>query len=106
MINPIKNTKLISKKKFLEILKNRFELTIDKESINKYIDNFNCNSHTYNELNPKVFTATFKDSFGFSWSNTNGEFYKYHTKPNSLLFKEFKEFINSHTFKINNHFYI
>ena len=28
-----------------------------------------------------------KDSFGFSWSNTQGQFYKDHTKPNSLLFK-------------------
>lgn len=106
MTNPIKNTKLLSKKEFLETLKNRFGLTIDKNSINKYIDNFNCNSHIYTKPSPKVFTITFIDRFGFSWSNTYGQFYKDHTKPNSLLFKEFKEFINTHTFKIDNHLYI
>jgi hypothetical protein len=104
--NPIKNTTLISKKYFDEVLKVRFGLTIDKDSINKYIDNYNCNSHTYNEASPKVFTATFTDSFGFSWSNTQGRFYKKHTEPKSELFKEFKEFINTHTFIIDKHFYI
>lgn len=36
--NPIKNTKLVSKKYFSEALKIRFGLIIDKDSINKYID--------------------------------------------------------------------
>lgn len=106
MTNTIKNTELLSKKEFLETLKNRFGLTIDKNSINKYIDNFNCNSHAYNNINPKVFTITFVDRFGFSWSNTKGEFYQNHTVPKTKLYNEFREFLNTHTFVIDKHFFI
>jgi hypothetical protein len=106
MKNPIKNTKLISKKTFNDILKTRFGLCIDKDSICKYVDNFASNSHIYNETNVKVFTITFVDSFGFSWSNTNGKFYKDHTKQNTTLYKEFKEFINKHTFVVDKHFFV
>ena len=106
MKNPINNTKLISKKAFNDILKDRFGLTIDKNSIFKYVDKYTCNKHAYNKPAPQVFTITFVDRFGFSWSNTNGEFYKNNTIPKTQLYKDFKEFINTNTFIIDKHFFV
>lgn len=106
MKNPVKNTTLISKREFAEILENRFGLFINNESIYKYIDYFQGNQVMYNVNNPKVFTIDYKDQNGFSYANTNGIYYNNHAIKNSDLHKEFKEFINTYTFKIGNYFMI
>jgi len=106
MKNPVLNTKLISRKEFESILLNRFGLKLDLNSITKYQDTFSCNTHAYSVKNPLVFTIDFKDKINASWANVYGIFYTENTKPKTELFKEFKEFKNSHTFKIGNYFYI
>jgi len=104
--NPLINSKLISRKEFEEILLNKFGLKLELKSICKYVDKYSCNRHVYNYSEPKVFTIGFIDKTGFSWSNINGFFYNEHASKQTELYKEFKEFKNSHTFKIQNHFFI
>lgn len=105
-MNPILNTNLVTKKQFETELFNRFGLKVDYSMITKYMDTYSCNEHAYKIKNPLVFTISFVDSFGFSWANVYGSFYKNHTKPKTELFKEFKQFISTHTFKHKNHFLI
>ena len=105
-MNPVLNTSLISRKQFESILFNRFGLKLDMNKITKYLDTYSCNRHAYSVENPKVFTIDFIDSTGFGWANIYSEFYNKHTKPRTELFNEFKEFIGTHTFKIDNHFLI
>lgn len=105
-MNPINNTVLVSRKHFESELFNRFGLKLDLHSICKYKDTYSCNKHAYSIENPLVFTIDYIDSFGISWANGNGEFYKDHTKPKTDLFKEFKQFKETHTFKIDKHFHI
>ncbi|WP_296683267.1 hypothetical protein [Flavobacterium sp.] len=104
MINPIKNRVAISESEFNNTLKSRFGLSIDKDSICKYVDNFSQNQKMYNINNPKVFTISYKDKKGFPYSNINGVYYKNHAIKKSDLHKDFNEFINTYTFKIGNYF--
>ena len=106
MKNPILNTTLLTKKQFETELFNRFGLKPDYNKITKYMDTYSCNKFSYSVDNPLVFTISFIDNFGFSWANVYGQFYKNHTKPKTQLFKDFKEFINSNTYKYSNHFLI
>ena len=106
MKNPIINTKLITKKQFTNDVFNLFGLKLDFESVCMYKDSHSCNKWAYNIPDPLVFTASFVDHFGFSWANINGSFYAEHTIKKTDLFKEFKKYIENHTFKHKNHFYI
>lgn len=105
MLNPIKNTQLISRSEFEAKLKS-FGLFICNDSVCKYIDNYPMNENFYELPKSRVFTIDFIDSTKVSWANTNGLFYKNHTIPKTSLFKEFKEFVSNHTFQIGNHFLI
>lgn len=104
MKNPFKYKKLISLNEF----KNRlvdFGLELDMNTFCKYVDTYPQNESEYNYKLPKVFTIDFKDITGVGWGNVNGEFYKNHTTKKTQLFKDFKEFKDTHTFKINQYYY-
>lgn len=105
-MNPIKQTKLLSKKEFERQLKDRFNLVVDYKMITMYVDNYNCNKHAYSVEGPKVFTIDYNDIQGFGWANTNGWFYKHEVVQDTELLKEFKKFKNEHTFKHKDHFLI
>ena len=105
MINPIKNRILINQSEFNHVLKTRFGLSIDKDSIYKYVDNFSGNQRLYNINNPKIFTIGFKDKINKSYSNIYGDFYNNHAKKQTELYKDFKEFVNTYTFTIGKHFF-
>lgn len=105
-MNPILNTKLISRKEFEKTILDRFGLRFYKESVTTYKDLYSCNKHAYSVEGPLVFTCTFIDRFGFSVSDVNGEFFKEQYKQGTQLYKEFREFLSSHTFKIKNHYFV
>ena len=103
--NPIKNVQLISRHDFEQGLK-RFGLKISNDSICKYIDTYPQNQSQYNYEHPRVFTCDFVDETGHGWANIYSRFYKEHTIPKTDLFREFKEFIESYTFKIGHYYFI
>jgi hypothetical protein len=106
MKNPIINTVLLSRCDFETTLLNKFNLILDIESINMYKDNFSCNADSFNVKSPNVFTVSYKDNFKYSFniSNVNSVFYSEQYKKETQLYREFKTFISTHTFKYKNHF--
>jgi len=105
-MNPIKNTILIDKTDFEKSLFNLFGLKVDYDMICKYLDTYPQNQTEYNIKHPKVFTIDFVDKTGRGWANIYSDFYKNHTKPKTELFKQFKEFINTYTFRVGDYFFI
>lgn len=105
MKNPHKYRREISKDSFCNTLKTLYGLELDMDMICRYIDTYPQNESTYNYKSPRVFTIDLKDSTGYGWANIKSKFYKEHTTKKTELFKEFKHFIDSHTFKIGNYWY-
>lgn len=103
-MNPFKYKTEVNRLNFENELK-RFGLSIDIDSVCKYVDTYPQNENEYKYRQPRVFTCTFKDSSGKGWANIYGNFYKNHTLKRTKLFREFKDFIDSHTFKIGNYYY-
>ena len=101
-MNPFKEKTLITKKQFVNDLKELFNVSPNFKEVCLYKDTYSCNKHLYKVDSPNVFTLGYIDPIGFSIYHE----YSKHMKRGERLYNEFRKYLDTYTFIYQKHYFI